>query len=106
MAKFSDLFTDKPNRAILDLRKVWIAAMEERPKDYPGPAYWASIKVSLLGSGAWFPVEDTYFMRAIEMLGFNREILMDEPDSMEESAAVYAVYVALLKELGGIDDAE
>ena len=106
MAKFSDLFTDKPNRAILDLRKIWIAAMEERPKDYPGPAYWASIKVRLLGSRAWVTYEDPYFMRAMEMLGFNREILMDEPDSMEESAAVYALYVALLKELWGIDDAE
>ena len=106
MAKFSDLFTDKPNRAILDLQKVWVAAMEERPKDYPGPAYWASIKVRLLGSGAWFTDADTYFMRAMEMLGFNREILMDEPDSMEESAAVYALYVTLLKELWGISEDE
>ena len=106
MAKYSDLFTDKPNRDILDLRKVWIAAMEERPKDYPGPAYWASIKVSLLGHRVWFTDEDPYFMRAVEMLGIESMNLIDDPDSIKESAAVYALYVALLKELWGIDDAE
>ena len=106
MDKFSDLFTDKPNRAILDLRKVWIAAMEERPKDYPGPVYWASIKVGLLGSGVWFTDEDSYFMRAVEMLGIESMNLIDEPDSIKESAAVYALYVTLLKELWGISEDE
>ena len=89
-----------------DQKRIWISVLCKRPNDYASKLdFWWYRAAEALELD--FQVDqDEIFLSAETMIQISEGFCVDDPGVEKESAAVYALYVALLKELWGISEDE